>query len=195
MHDVDGPIRERHGVGRAGAERGGQHPADAVVGHHRARELLEEEPDDAEREGEDGEQGHGLHQLAGGEVAASTPARRRATAAATVPRFGRASRPGSKPARRRPDDEAGLAQLLGGGVACESTSRCLEAEGLHDEDAVEALVGHRGHVADAGLGQRRGLLHPPGVGVVEQGQAREQGQPRRRGAPGRRRPAAPSTRR
>ena len=50
----------------------------------------------------------------------------------------------------------------------------LESERLDDQRALEALVGHRRHVADVGLGAGGRALDPLGVDVVQQGQAGEQ---------------------
>ena len=92
-----------------------------------------------------------------------------------VPRFGRASRPGSKPARSRPTTSRSR-RRSSARVAQPLDLALLQAERLHDERALEALVGDRGHVTDARLGRRRRLLDLLRVGVVEDGEAGEERQ-------------------
>ena len=77
--------------------------------------------------------------------------------------------PGPQPA----DDQPLAAQLLGP-LPHPLDLAALEAERLHEQRALEALVGHARHVADAGLGGGGRLLDALRVGVVEQGQPREQ---------------------
>ena len=92
---------------------------------------------------------------------------------AMVPRLGRASRPGSKPARSRPTTSRSR-RRSSARCRSRSTSRSSRPERLHHEGALEALVGDRRHVADAGLRGGGGPLDPLRVGVVEEGEAREQ---------------------
>ena len=69
---------------------------------------------------------------------------------AMVPRLGRASRPGSNPARRRPTTSRSRRSACGLRVEALDLP-VLEPERLDHERALEALVGHRRHVADVGL--------------------------------------------
>ncbi len=76
----------------------------------------------------------------------------------TVPRLGRASRPrleaGVVAVRPRGGAQVRRRRVAAGGLAV------LEAEGLDDEHALEALVGDAGHLAGAGLGAGGGPSTP-----------------------------------
>ena len=101
----------RSGIGAASVA---STPVDAVVGDDRARQLLEQEADDPHREGEDAEQRHRLHQLAGGDRALRQPPGAEPSST-MVPRFGRGRGRARSAARSRPTREALVAQRLGGG--------------------------------------------------------------------------------
>jgi hypothetical protein len=172
-HHLERSVGQRHGVHGSGPQLGGEDLGDAVVGHHGARELLQEEADDPEREGQDGEQGHRLHELARGEVAVGDPPRAEPQQHDGA-EVGERVEGGLEAGPQLADAEPGLAQALGRGPHPLDLP-LLEAERLHDQHAVEALVGHGRDVADAGLGVGGGALDPARVRVVGQGQAREQG--------------------
>ena len=122
---------------------------------------------------EDGEQRHRLHELAGGDVAGRHP-----PGAEPEQGDGAEVREGVEAgleAGPQPADDQPLAAELLGPLPHPRRPRGPRGPSVFtSEGALEALVGHARHVADAGLGGGGRLLDALRVGVVEHGQPGEQ---------------------
>ena len=130
------------------------------VGDHGPGHLLEEEADDAHREGEEREQRHRLHDVAGRDRALGDAPRadgEQRDDAEVRQRVERRLEERAEPA----DLDPLVAQRLGrDGEACDLVR--LEAERLHHERAVEALVRDARDLADVLLAPRRRAARPGG---------------------------------
>ena len=145
-------------MGASGRSRRGarEHARDAIVGDDGPRELLEQEAHDPEREGEDPEERHHLDELADGHGAVRHPPRTQSQHD-DRPEVRQGVETWLERGPQATDDEPFATEPVGRAAEALDLAR-LEAQRLHDERALEALVGDRGDLADAGLRGGSGTL-------------------------------------
>ena len=162
-------------VVRIGRDVGGEHAVEPLGGDDRARHLLEQEPDDPHREREEGEQRHRLHDVARRDHAFGDPPAADGEDRDDPEVRQRVER-GLEERAEPADLDALLAELVGRDRQPVDLV-VLEAERLHHERAVEALVRDPGDLAHVRLHGGGGPLDAAGVVAVEQRHQREEDEP------------------
>ena len=156
---------------RAGGQRLGQHLGHPLVAGDGPRHVPEHVPDQAQRPDQQGEQVDQADQGAGGDRPLLDPPDAD-DQQADGGQGGQGVEAGLEVGRDPGGLDAGVAQQLG--LVGEAPALgLLGLEGLDDQGAVEALVGHRRHVAEALLAERGRVLHPPLEDQVEDQDGRD----------------------
>ena len=151
-----------------------QDPVDAPRGHHRPGQFLQEEPDDADGEGQQAEQRRGGDQSAGVH-GARTDTHRTDESDDDDPeareRVDGRFEHGPHPTHRHP----GVTQVVGRNAHAFGF-RIGDSQGLDRQRAVETFVGHPGHLGQTDLHPGHQRRDPVGVGTVQQCKRRKQHQ-------------------